>query len=175
MKTKFGFLMMMATAAYSILTYAGVENVLSMQREATGYFSVMCDNKGVVSHASGVTADAIRTDQVCVGDVGVGSLEEGFYKTETDFCSQTVKWNGAQLSLILAPPCSGTVVLEPFQGNWYRGKLVGYEYIYEAQVLGPQKYVFYSRDFGTEGEFMKATASSSPSFKFKKNIDPARN
>lgn len=162
-------------ALFSSFAFAGVENILSMQRDSSGAYSVVCDLKGVVSHSVAVTADAIRTDQVCAEDVQIGQLEAGHYKTDTDFCGQTVQWNGAQLNLVLDSPCSGTVSLDLFQGNWYRGKLPGYEFVYEVQVTGPQKYTFYSRDFGTQGDFVKGLANWLPSAKAKRSADPSRN
>jgi hypothetical protein len=169
-------LSLICSSLLAVSAHAAVENVLSMQRDAAGNFTVVCDTKGVVTHATGISPDLVRADQVCAEEIGVGQLEEGLYKTESDFCSQTVKWNGTQMTLTLDTPCQGTVTLDEFQGNWYRGKLAGYDYIYEVQVTGPQKYTFFSRDFGTQGDFVKAVAAWLPSFhpKAKRNQDPSR-
>lgn len=158
------------------VSFAGVENVISLQREASGTFSVLCDTKGAVTNHAGITADNIRTNLVCGDQIHVALLEEGLYQTNADFCQQTVKWSGEQLQLLLSSPCSGTVVMEKFQEGWYRGKLEGYEFIYEVEIKDKSKYQFYSRSFNTEGEFVKS-ASNVPSrtSSVKRHADPLRN
>ncbi len=151
---------------------ATVESVLSMQREQSGAYSVVCDMNGAITYAKNISANAIRSNQVCLEEPGAIQLEVGHYMTTSDFCGQTVQWGGGKLELVLDSPCQGTVQLEIFQENWYRGKLEGYSYVYEVQVTGPKAYTFYSRDFSTQGDFVfgqsggrasRQKASSDPS------------
>lgn len=157
--------------------FAAVENVLSMQREATGTFSVLCDTQGVVSHHAGVAADTIRNNAVCGEQVHIALLEEGLYRTNGDFCFQTVKWDGEKLQLLLEAPCSGIVVLEKFQEGWYRGSMQGFDYIYEVEVKSMTSYIFYSRSFNTQAEFVKPVKGWKPNHKAKakRHHDPVRN
>lgn len=167
---------LIASVFLPAVSFASVENIISMQRDANGTFSVVCDTKGVITNNLGQTADSIRGDTVCSGEVHIALLQEGLYKTSADFCSQNVKWVGEDLHLALESPCSGTVKLTKFQDGWYRGKLEGYEYTYEVEVKGETTYVFYSRSFGTQGEFSKSTSETVPFVnKAKKHHnDPAR-
>lgn len=162
---------------YSGLTFAAVENIVSMQRDGAGTFNVICDNKGVSESHMGITADAVRSDDVCSGQIQIPILEEGHYTTSSDFCEQTVRWSGDQMLVDLSQPCAGTMTLDKFQDGWYRGKLAGYEYIYEVQVKSTTSYMFYSRSFGTDGGFTKAAANYPGVSKItvKRGFDPARN
>jgi hypothetical protein len=169
--------MKMMILAAAILAHgtarAAVENILSLQRESTGSFSVVCENDGSVSQFSGIDAVAVRGDQVCAGESATGPLEAGQYSTASDFCGQIVRWKGDKLELLLESPCQGTLTLETFKDGWYRGKLAGYSYIYEVQVTDARAYTFYSRDFGTQGDFVFGPRAPSAAIQGKTSLDPA--
>lgn len=171
MKTALIFL----SAMFLSSAHAAVENILSMQRDSNGNFSVMCEGAGgIVSFNSGINANLIRTDQVCGAEVEPheGMLEEGLYSSTSDFCSQTVKWNGAQLNIALSSPCTGVLVMDKFEDGWYRGKITGYEYVYELEVKSSTSYVFHSRSFASSGEFTKSGGDTQQPNLVKRGADP---
>ena len=148
---------------------AGVESVLSMQRDANGAFTVLCETPGAEATAlsSGVTAESIRADKVCAAEqpqppAATAILEEGTYATDSQFCSQNIAWQGDKLQVTVNAPCSGTLLMEKFDQGWYRGQLQGYEYVYELEVRSPTAYVFHSRSFAKSGEFTKQTGQPQP-------------
>jgi hypothetical protein len=156
--------------------FAGVENILSMQRDANGMFNVLCEGaNGVTALNAGIEADKIRSNDVCGEVMTTAILEEGFYKSTGDFCDQTLKYDGENIVITLGTPCSGMITLMKFQDGWYRGKLEGYEYVYELEVKSETSYVFHSRSFASSGEFNKQSqdAKQAKAKKTKRGTDPA--
>ncbi len=146
--------------------FAGMEDVVSLQRDASGNFNVVCERSGeLMALSGGIGADAIRSNNVCTTDTAPSApaiLEEGVYSTGAEFCSQAIAWKGEQLEIRVNPPCSGTLLMDRFDDGWYRGKLRGYEYLYELEVKSTVSYVFHSRSFAKQAEFTKVTETPVP-------------
>lgn len=166
-------LIFVALVFWPFMTSASVENIQSMQKNAAGSFDVNCED-GTQQNA--VSADNLRADIICEKAATNDTLLEGLYSTNSSFCGQTLKWVNGLLEIELSSPCAGHLKMENYQPGWYRGKVEGYEYLYEVKVTGADEYTFYSRSFATQGDFKKASGQLvSPKLNRRHTADPAMN
>jgi hypothetical protein len=143
---------LMATSAH-----AGVKDVLSMQRNASGNFDVLCLMSQGVSNTDNVTADSILSNSVCVAPA-VTPLKEGNYTTTATYCPQKLSWHGATLNLQTYGGCNVLVVLNQTTPGVYEGHIAGYNLTYRATVTANDAYTFQTVDLGTSGNFKWASA-----------------
>lgn len=85
-------------------------------------------------------------------------LKTGRYETESQFCPQYIKWDGANIALQAIDDCDVSMVLLPVSAGVYEGKAVGYDYDYRLTVKDDQHYSFESINFETSGDFYYAGA-----------------
>ena len=144
--------MVLATLIFSSLSFAGVKDASSIVRNSAGGFDVTCKAAGPETVAS----EDILHDDVCP-HLSFG-LNEGLYVSDTTYCPQNIRWNGANLESISSSPCSPYVdSFKYIRPNHYSGSSSVYPDLhYEIEVLSKTEYVFHDIGYEKDINFRKS-------------------